>query len=417
MTALAQNPDVIVVGAGAAGLAAAKSLRQAGLETIVLEAAGHTGGRCVTDHNAFSVPFDRGGSWLHSAPINPLARVAERQGKTLHRTQWTWLKVHAEGHDLSAKEVTEYQQYQEDMWDAINQRGARAPDTTIGDAAPAGPWARTASGWIPQMLGGDADVTSAKDSANYAEAKGDWLVGGGLGAFIKDLNADVPVALNCAVRAIDYSGAGVRVTTAQGELHAKYLVLTVSTGVLAAQKIAFVPPLPQDKQAAINKLPNGLLNKVGIEFDAAWTEATEGQIADYHSSDEAFCTLFFGFYGTSLATGFVAGRFAAELERQGAGAATDFCMQGLRKVFGNDVTKYIRRTDETAWRANPWTLGSYSYAKPGGAGARSILAEPLADRIFFAGEATMTDTYSTVHGAHLSGQRSAGLIVDIEKAF
>jgi monoamine oxidase len=317
------------------------------------------------------------------------------------------------GYDLSAGEVADFQQYQNDMWRAIDNRGAVEPDTTTRAAMPAGPWAETARCTIPQMLGGDAEVTSAKDSANYADASGDWLVEGGLGAFIRELHSDVPVALNCPVQSINYAGAGVRVMTPLGELQAGYLVLTVSTGVLAAGTIRFDPPLPERRQAAVDMLPNGLLNKVGIAIDPAWQVATTGQIADYHIGGDAFCSLYFGVARPGLAVGFVAGRFAAELEQQGAGAATDFCLQGLRAIFGNDVTKYIRRTDETAWLGNPFTLGSYSYAKPFGTAARSTLAEPLADRVFFAGEATMTNSFSTVHGAYLSGLRAAGLISDL----
>ncbi len=414
MNTLPQNPGVVVVGAGVAGLAAAKSLRDAGFDVVVLEAAGHSGGRCVTDTSTFSVPFDRGGSWLHSAPINPLARLAEGRGKTLHKEPWTWSKVQVQGDDLSASEVADFARYQDRMWHAIEQRGAVDPDTTTRSAMPEGPWIQTAVCSIPQMLAGDADVTSVRDSFNYANASGDWLVEGGLGEFVQELHQGVPVLLNCPVSRIDYSGTGVKVTCAQGTLSAKHLVLTVSTGVLAADRIGFVPPLPVSKSTAIDKLPNGLLNKIGIEFDPVWKDAVQGEIVDYHSSGNEFCSLLFGFFDTSLAVGFVAGRFADALEQQGPGAATEFCLGGLRAIFGHSVIKSIRRTDETAWRSDTHALGSYSYAKPGGSDARRELAEPLADRIFFAGEATMTDTYSTVHGAYLSGQKAAEMIVSMQ---
>jgi monoamine oxidase len=407
---LPTNPDVIVVGAGAAGLSAAQSLRRDGFETVVLEAADYIGGRCVTDTSTFSVPFDLGGSWLHSAPINPLARLAEQSGKVLHKRPWRSSRVHAFGHDLSDDQVQSYRDYEDKLWPTVNAAGAQGNDQTILSAMSTGRWSDTAVHSVAQMLGADADVTSAKDSFNYADAEGDWLIADGLGAFIKDLHNDVPVHINCPVTHIDFSGAGVKVTTPQGTLQANYLVLTVSTGVLAAGTIEFVPALPASKMAALDMLPNGLLNKVGIEFDSAWREAAQGQMAHYNSSEDAFCSLLFGFCDTSLAVGFVAGRFADELEMQGEGAATDYCLAGLRATFGNDVTKHIRRTDETAWRRNINTVGSYSYAKLGGADFRKTLSEPLADRVFFAGEATMTNTYSTVHGAFLSGKRAADQI-------
>jgi monoamine oxidase len=263
---LPAHPDVIVVGAGAAGLSAAQSLRHAGIETVVLEAADYIGGRCVTDTTTFSVPFDRGGSWLHSAPINPLARLAEQTGAVLHKKPWISTWVHALGHRLSNDEVQAFQDYQDGLWPAIDAAGAHSGDQTTLSAMPKGRWAQTATHSIAQMLAADADVTSAKDSFNYAAAPGDWMVEGGLGAFVKRLHKDVPVYLNCPVTCIDYSGAGVKVTTPQGTLQADQLILTVSTGVLGAETIEFVPALPASKLAALEKLPGSVSKVVEIDF-------------------------------------------------------------------------------------------------------------------------------------------------------
>ena len=410
----ATNISTIVVGAGAAGLSAAKTLRRAGIETIVLEATDHVGGRCVTDKTTFSAPFDLGGSWLHSAAINPLARLAEQTGVRLHKQPWTHSWVHVLGQDLSPEQVHDFEAYEVEMWEAVNAAGAQRFDCTTKSAIPEGPWASTAAHIVSQMLAGDADVTSARDTYTYADAEGDWLVESGLGAFVANLHKDVPVQLNCPVSKIDYSGAGVQVTTPQGTLCADHVILTVSTAVLAAGNIEFIPALPASKVTAIENLPCGSLNKIGIEFDPAWMQATQGQMASYHSSETEYCSLLFGFCDTNLAVGFVAGRFGDRLETQGAGAATDYCLEGLRATFGSDVSKHVLRTHETAWRSNAQTLGAYSYAKPGAADARRTLAEPLADRVFFAGEATMTDTNSTVHGAYLSGKHAANQVISAQ---
>ncbi|MFC6585114.1 flavin monoamine oxidase family protein [Sulfitobacter aestuariivivens] len=309
--------------------------------------------------------------------------------------------------NLTPEEIEDFGAYQDRMWQAINDAGAVEPDTTTRACLPDGRWSETAVHYIPQMLAGNADTTSARDVRNYDHHDGDWLVGGGLGAFIKDLHGDVPVRTNCPVHKIDTTGSGVRVTTPDGVLEAAHLILTVSTGVLASGSIQFIPALPARKRDAIGMLPMGGMNKIAIEFDRDWTEMTEGQMADYHKGGDAYCSVLFGLYGSSLSVGFVAGRCADALEANGPGATTDLCLEALQAHFGSTITQNIRATQETAWRLDPFIQGAYSYAKPGGSDARRVLAEPIADRLFFAGEATMTHTYATVHGAWLSGRRSA----------
>ena len=407
MTLANQNPDVIVIGAGTAGLSAASALKQNGLEVLVLEAADHVGGRCVTDASSFSIPFDMGGSWLHSAEINPLSDLAEQGGYKLFKTPWVSTEVKTPNARLNQKEVGEYVKYMEKMWEQIVQCGDTDKTSSIENVLPQSRYTDTAKLFIAQMLGGDFDVTSPADLADYADSDGDWLVQGGLGSFIAHLHSNVDVQLNCPVSKVDYSGRNVRVTTPLGTVEAAHVILTVSVGVLAAELIEFNPVLPNCKISAINGLPNGLLNKVGIEFDPEWCEANEGDMLDYHIGGEQYCSILFGFYGSKLATGFTAGRFATELENDGEGAATEFCLQALRDIFGNDITRYIRHTKETHWWSNSYTLGSYSYLSPGHHGAREALAESLNDRVFFAGEATISSAFATVHGAYLSGKQAA----------
>jgi len=415
MSGFPQNPDVIVIGAGTAGLSAAQTLKSTGFETLVLEADDHVGGRCITDSSTFSAPFDRGGSWLHSAEINPLSPLAEEHGLKLHKTPWDWQKVVIEGKHLTPEQMTDYTAYVRNMWDHIVKVGSKDQKTAIEPILQESEWKDTAKRYVAQMYGGDSDVTSPVDYANYENSKGDWLVEGGLGSFIKHLHSDVPVALNCLVSKIDTSGKKICVTTSQGIIEADHVVITVSGGVLAAEKIEFVPPLPNHKLQAISDLPNGLLNKVGIEFDPAWKEVHEFFVLDYHKGGEEFCCTAFRFYDSDLATCFTAGRFAAQLENEGPGAATEFCHEALREAFGNDVLKYVKKTSETAWNTNPNTFGAYSYALPGRTSARETLAETIDERLFFAGEATMPNHYATVHGAYLSGKKVASEIMNIRE--
>jgi len=405
---------VVIVGAGTAGLSAAKTLKKFGYSVIVLEAEAFVGGRCRTDNSTFKIPFDVGGSWLHSAKINPLARLAEKHGVCLHKENWDWTWIYSNGALLSPPQVKEYSKYHTSMWREINKAGAEYIDQSVEKTLPKSPWKKLVKNLIAPMLGADPDVVSSADVYQYADAKGDWLLAGGLGAFIKNLHSDVDVVINCPVSKIDYSGDGVKVESSAGSINAKYVILTVSTGVLAAEHIKFIPQLPKWKLEAINLLPTGLLNKIGLEFDTSWQGTQQGQVANYLVNDNDFCSINFGFYNTNLAVGFVAGRFAEQLENEGVGAATNFCLEGLKAIFGNNVTKYIHKTTETAWKGNLYTLGSYSYALPGSVDARLLLSKTLADRLFFAGEATMLNAQATVHGAYLSGIEVAEKIVLID---
>ncbi|MEM9580165.1 MAG: NAD(P)/FAD-dependent oxidoreductase [Pseudomonadota bacterium] len=412
MTLRRHAPSVVVIGAGVAGLAAAQALRNAGARVLVLEAADHSGGRCVTDHRLFSQPFDRGGSWLHSAAINPLARLAETLEAQLHKGSWSPTWIHALGHELSAAEVAEHEAYQRQMWDSIFASGARDPVITAQDAAPDGAWRDTALHFVAQVHAGDAGTVSAADCALYDDGEGDWLVGGGLGAFMKSLTTDVPVQVNAPVQSVDWSGPGVTVTTPVDRLTADAVLITVSTGVLASGAINFIPALPAEKTAAAQALPMGLLNKIGIEMDPGWAQASQGQMIVYHKSDDLFCTILFGVFGSGLAVGFVGGRCADALEAQGEGAATALCLEAMSVHFGADVQAHVRGTAETAWRSNQWTRGSYSYGLPGSDGARDALAQPIGTQVYFAGEATIAASYATVHGAYLSGRRAARQIME-----
>ena len=133
------NADVIIIGAGVAGLSAASALRAQGVEALVLEAADHIGGRCVTNRTLVSQPFDLGASWLHSAEINPLARVAERMDVTLHKLPWAWHWVYADARVLTNTEVADYNAYQDKMWDGFKQAAGDGQDPCVADALPQSP--------------------------------------------------------------------------------------------------------------------------------------------------------------------------------------------------------------------------------------------------------------------------------------
>jgi monoamine oxidase len=405
---LPTNPEVIVIGAGAAGLAAGRRLAEAGRAVVVLEAADHVGGRCVTDLETFGLPFDRGGSWLHGATENLLTPLAEAAGFTVLKDGAALpRRVHIEGRDLTAGEVADYRAYVEAMWAAVHAAGNAGRDVPAAGVLPDGPYRRYARHGIASMTGLDAAEVSTLDDARFTKAAGDWLLAEGLGSLIAHLGAGLPVVLDCPVGAVDWSGPDLRVTTAKGSLRAPAVIVTVSTGVLAADRIRFTPDLPGWKRQAIADLPMGLLNKVGLLFEADFETASAPSFGSYFPSESQAALFRLGYCGRPMANVFLGGGFAKELEAAGPGAAVDFCLQGLKALFGTAAAKRVIKSDETAWWANPFTLGAYSGARPGRADARADLERSLDDRLFFAGEAVLGDWYATVGGAYLSGGLAA----------
>jgi len=208
------------------------------------------------------------------------------------------------------------------------------------------------------------------------------------------------------VRKIDWSGRDIKLHTTKGTVRAKKVILTVSTGVLATHEIEFSPALPDWKLDAVRGLPLGSLTRVALMFDtpllqelpAAFTVRTHGDDPlDFRNRP-------FGYDYVEVAAG---GRMAEWMEKSGERATIDYILKKLRDVAGNEAVPNPVRHIVSAWDADTWVKGSYSCARPGGANQRQVLAQPVDNRILFAGEASSSDFYASVHGACISGQVAA----------
>ena len=406
MSALTQTPDVVVVGAGAAGLAAGRRLMEAGRDVIVLEAAGHIGGRCITDNESFPIAFDRGGSWLHAATANPLTPIARELGLSIVEDEHSPRQVSVKGRMLSATEVGDYIAYNEAIYGAIQAAGEAGRDVPATDFLTEGPYRHCTESVLSWIHSVDASGVSTLDYSRFCKAEGEWLLREGLGTVIARHGAEVPVALSTPVTGIDSSGGAVRVATPDGTLETKAVVVTVSTGVLAAEAIRFTPELPDAKRAAIADLPCGVLNKTALLFDGGLPTGPDDRYSYFPTEGEGIGVRV-NYLGSDLAICFTGGSFGIGLEEEGPGASTEFALEGLTAAFGSEVRKRCVKSEETRWWTYPLTRGAYSGARPGRADARYALAEPVDGRLFFAGEATIPEWTATVAGAHLSGLRAA----------
>ena len=406
--------DVVVVGAGLSGLAAAKQLTAAGRSVLVLEATARIGGRALTNTTAFSIPVDEGGAWLHAVDTNPLTPLVDRMGLRRVRTVLD-APFFVGDRPATAQEIGQLDETSERVEEAMQVAAEQGRDLAVADFLPPGAPFRELVGANlgPLESGAEVEDTSSLEASLF-EAGDDDFVAEGIGTFVERFGRDVPVRLSSPVTRIDYRDGEVRVDTPKATFRARRALVTVSTGVLAAGKIAFDPPLPRRKLEAIAGLPMGLLNKVILEFGSdvfppgavpnSWV-LHDGPGRD----DVAFVVKPFG---APAAIAFYGGKRAWELEKLGDQVAIDDAKRRLKQMYGDHIEAAVRRTRVTHWGRNPWTLGAYSAARPGQAGMRSVLAEPVADRVFFAGEACGPLRFSaSLAAAYVAGLEGSRLLL------
>lgn len=410
--ALPGNPDVVIVGAGIAGLQAARTLQQAGHSVALVEAAGRIGGRAFTESDTFGVPFDHGCSWINAGSANPFKFIAEREGFTLLNHSGAGSSYYVDG---ALADATQRRAY-DAAWGAVEQAlttaGQQGRDVAASSVMPQGnPDIGVVQTWIgPMDWGVDFDALSTLDWWNSEGGDPSYLVEEGLGAVVARHFRSIPVALNTPVTAIDWSGQGLSVTTTRGTITAKACIVTVSTGVLGAGKIRFTPELPTDTSQAIADLPMGLLAKITLQFDDTRLGFAPNAWLDYRVPPDMatpacyFLTWPFGF---NYMVGFVGGRFGWELSAAGEAAAVDFALGEVAKMAGSDARKHFVKGHLTGWASNPLTLGAYAAARPGRHAARAILARPQAEKLYFAGEATGTPYVALCNGAYKAGEDAA----------
>jgi monoamine oxidase len=397
--------DVVVVGAGAAGLAASERLASTGLSYVVLEARDRAGGRAWTVDAAPGMPVDLGCGWLHSAETNPWAAIAERQGRTLDKSPPPWSRpgAHIGPNRHRMPEFTAALSRFRERVEAFSPDGPDAAlDTLLESGDPANPLIDAVSTYYS---GAELAKVSAIDLRTYEDSGVNWRVREGLGAVIAELAIGAPVRYGCAVRAIDRSGARLAIETGMGVVQCRAAIVTLSSALLAKAPDLFRPALPAKIEAA-EKLPLGLANKLFLHLEdpTAFEPDTRafGKI-----DDRATAAYQFRGQGRPLVECFFGGELADELDKGGLDAAASFAAGELSGLFGAGIRKTIRPLRFHGWRKDPWAAGAYSYARPGFATCRTELAAPVEDRIFFAGEACSTSSYSTAHGAYETGVQAA----------
>jgi monoamine oxidase len=406
------TPDVIIIGAGASGLAAAKHLDTLGLTYTLLEASHRIGGRAYSEAIAPGVWFDLGCSYLHHIENNPFVAIADTFNMTLGKDKSDMFQEHQRhlyknGQPLSRQERQAYYTYHATCYAAIHAAAKQKRDVALVDLIDLEhAYAPSFIHYMSDINALDIDQTSAVDFDAFDDGL-DFPILKGYGNLVAAWGADVPVSLNTQVHEINWANKHVHVKTNQGDLTAPAVLITVSTGILAASDILFTPHLPDWKLEAIHGLPNGTENKIGVLFDYdVFGADVRGLVYAWHDSGDAFA-FEVDVMGQNLATVSCTGRQGVWLEKQGPKACHDYALDCLTEICGCNIRKHVIRSISTAWAGDPWTKGAYSCALPGQAHQREKLAEPLNNKLFFAGEATALNNYATCHGAYHAGIRAA----------
>lgn len=422
------DADVLVVGAGWAGLSAARKLIDAGVRTQVVEARHEIGGRIRTDTKSLSIPFDHGAAWIHSwtddqgKPLNPLTAKALAANIKLSETTLT-TGLYIDGRKATPEELKQYVATLERFDDVISAAAEQGLDVPVTDLLPRGlPFGEDAAKNLGELdMGQSLGALSSKDTGLQVMTGHDALPAEGQMAVLKATVGEVPVRTDTPITKVKQTRGGYEITTAGGEtIRARRVLLTVSTGILASGKIEFDPPLPKWKTDAIRALPMGVLDKVAIEFDTnvfKLPDGTEQPVNDWVMSHETGGSTPAAFLmrpgGANIAVGFAGGSDALKLEKQTDQQMVEHFMKKLRGIFGPTIDEHVKATVVTRWGQDPWTLGAYSYAKPGMAEMRAKLAEPIDDRLYFAGEATAPAANAQmIHGAYQSGQTAAAALIE-----
>jgi len=406
---LPSEVDIAIIGAGAAGLGAARALENSGLSAIVLEARDRVGGRAHTIMAAPDITFDLGCGWLHSADRNSFVKIAERLNFEIDKTRPPWREQSLDA-GFPLKERADFIEALDAFYDRAEEAAKSGRDSAASSyLEPGNRWNPMIDAISTYVNGCELDRVSILDMDAYEDTEINWRVRRGYGALMTAYAAPIPLALNCNVTLVDHSGKRVRVETSQGTLTAGKVIVTVPTTLIADESIRFHPALP-GKVAAARGLPLGLADKVMLALDQPDALPKDGNLRG-----ATMRTAMGGFhlrpFGQPCIEGFFGGRFARELEDAGDGALAAQGIDEIVALLGNDFRRKLKPLSESRWAHDPFARGSYSHALPGHAGDRAVLAAPVDNRLFFAGEATSSNFFSTAHGARDSGERAAGEVL------
>lgn len=414
----AADVDVLIIGAGAAGISAAREFQRLGLSFRLIEARGRIGGRAFTDAS-LGPAFDAGAEIIHFAQDNPWVEIAQSLKIELDVSggrMGGW-QVYSGGRPLGVLERGR-------RWQAFREMEARMAaversgrDMSLADAvASLEPDQRAiARSGLLLVLGEDGERISVLDNQQLWNGP-DYTTRGGYGALVAAYGRDVPVSLSVRAETIRWGQGGVEAETSAGTIRARAAIITVPVGVLKSGAIRFVPELPAATQGALAGIGMGALTKIALRLNGERFDLNDSTTLMDGTRSEAMTMIEMLPDGKPLAVAICGGGFARGLGEAGEAAAIAHVTDTLAGMLGSGVRRAVTGGRLASWWADPLSRGAYSVCLPGQSAARAVLAEPVAARLWFAGEATAGGGSMTVGGATLSARKAAAECVARLKA-
>jgi monoamine oxidase len=408
------DPAVVIVGAGAAGIAAGLELQARKVPFVILEAQDRVGGRAYTDKASMPVAWDQGCHWLHCADKNPLVEWADKLGSDYHTKDYPdWFGVHLQGRWAESALRDEAMQQVFGALDAVTDAGRAGEDVPASQVIPGGgAFDALARHWFQLFASGDPEQVSAASYGDYEDTGVNWPVLSGYGDLFERMARDLPVRTGIAVRKVEQGARHVRVETAEGTVAAKACIITVSTGVLNGGGLSVSGGPAADLLDDIRQVPLGHYEKVALLFNQWPFEGFRQPSVTIDSGNGSAVNFQIFPFDGNLALAHVAGTPALELITAGGEALAEYVVDHLVAAFGSDIRRQLAKTVSTGWQLNPHVRGAYSYAQPGHAGRRRDMIAADTGNVAFAGEAFSLHGQTSAHGAYRSGRDVAARMVD-----
>lgn len=418
------NPNgqtIIVVGAGISGLAAAKKLKEQGFNVIILEAQDKVGGR-LRSNRTLGIAFDEGASWIHGVNNNPLTTLAKQAGMHSAFTDDESIisyDIHGVPRSTTSYDNTEIEF--DSIMDSMMKHGSanQSFETIFNNLYPDKSndrlWKFLLSTYVTFDTGDLDKLSSTLYNEGEEFSGGERIVTNGYDTLPHYLAKGLNIQLNQRVSKIDYTNAKIKITHNGTQSEADYVIVTVPLGVLKANRIEFVPRLPTAKQNAIEKVGMNCVNKFLLTWDTAFWD--DEQYISYTPETKDKFNYFVNikkFHPTvnALMT-FAYAEYARQTETMTDSQIIEEIMSHLKKIYGEEIP-YPSNMLRTKWQSNENTFGAYSYTAVGTKMQHfDDLAKEVNNKLFFAGEHTEIDYFSTAHGAYLSGLREANKIINV----